>query len=139
MIVKVPWVSSFSKLLQADPFFASILDKINTGEKTEFVLHEGFLFKGNCLCIPKCSWCLQIIQELHGEGHVGRDRTTQLVQSSYFWPTIRKEVERYVRRCRICQLAKGGATNTGMYIPLPVPAQPWVDISMDFVLGLPRT
>jgi hypothetical protein len=84
MRVKVPWVSSFSELLQEDPFFASILDKINTGEKTEFILHEGFLFKGNCLCIPECSWRLKIIQELHGEGHVGRDRTTQLVQSSYF-------------------------------------------------------
>ncbi|PKI48913.1 hypothetical protein CRG98_030689 [Punica granatum] len=33
--------------------------------------------------------------ELHGEGHVRRDRTLQLVQSSYFWPTIRKEVEKF--------------------------------------------
>ncbi|PKI31907.1 hypothetical protein CRG98_047702, partial [Punica granatum] len=41
-----------------------------------------------------------IIQQLHGEGHVGRDRTLQLVQSSYFWPTIRKEVEKYVQRCK---------------------------------------
>ncbi|GJR03706.1 putative CCCH-type zinc finger family protein [Tanacetum coccineum] len=93
----------------------------------------------NQLCIPDTSLHLKIIKELHGEGHVGRDRTLQLVQASYFWPTMRKEVDHYVKRCRICQVSKGIATNASLYMPLPVPLQPWVDISMDFVLGLPRT
>ncbi|GJR03705.1 putative reverse transcriptase domain-containing protein [Tanacetum coccineum] len=82
---------------------------------------------------------LFLLKELHGEGHVGRDRTLQLVQASYFWPIMRKEVDRYVKRCCICQVSKGTATNAGLYMPLHVPLQPWVDISMDFVLVLPRT
>nr|GEZ63274.1 hypothetical protein [Tanacetum cinerariifolium] len=44
----------------------------------------------NQLYIPDSSIRLQIINELHGEGHVGRDCTLQLVQASYFWPTMRK-------------------------------------------------
>ena len=63
----------------------------------------------------------------------------QFIQNSYFWPTIRKDVERYVRSYKICQVSKGTATNAGLYMPLPGPTQPWVDISMDFILGLPRT
>ena len=79
MAVEVPGFSSFSTLLKDDPFFSTILARVRAGERTEYVLQDRFLFKGNQLCIPDCSLRTQIIQELHNEGHVGRDRTLQLV------------------------------------------------------------
>uniref|UniRef100_A0A2N9HHN4 Reverse transcriptase n=1 Tax=Fagus sylvatica TaxID=28930 RepID=A0A2N9HHN4_FAGSY len=41
--------------------------------------------------------------------------------------------------CITCRKAKSKVLPHGLYTPLPVPSEPWVDISMDFVLGLPRT
>lgn len=99
----------------------------------------GF-FSAACNCAFQLVVCaLKMIQELHNEGHVGRDRTFQLLAGSYFWPSMHKEVGCFVARCRVCQLAKGASTNAGLHLPLPIPTQPWSDVSMDFVLGLPRT
>jgi hypothetical protein len=48
-------------------------------------------------------------------------------------------VIKFVNRCRIYQHAKGKRLNTGLYQPLPIPERPCDAISMDFLLGLPKT
>ena len=135
----VPGFSSFSDLYSSDPFFGPIWSAVSAGTSMSYTLHDGFLFRENRLCIPDYSLRLQLITELHNEGHIGRDRTLHLVATSYFWPTLHRDVERFVERCVICQTSKGQASNAGLYLPLPVPTQPWTDINMDFVMGLPRT
>ncbi|KAF8100257.1 hypothetical protein N665_0228s0012 [Sinapis alba] len=102
------------------------------GTSTEYTLQDGFLFNGLHLCVVERSLRLKIVQEFHNEGHIGRDRTLQLATTSYFCPSMRRDIERFVERCRICQLAKGKASIFGLYLPLPIPTQPWTEISMDF-------
>ncbi|KAK0601871.1 hypothetical protein LWI29_028265 [Acer saccharum] len=102
MRVKVMGFDTFQGLYHTDKFFAVVLQGLQENHNSDFVLQEGFLFKGNQLCIPECSLRAKIVKELHEEGHVGRDRTFQLVAASYFWPIMRKEVGRFVERCRVC-------------------------------------
>jgi hypothetical protein len=52
---------------------------------------------------------------------------------------MRHDVDRFVKRCITCNKSKSKMKPHGLYIPLPAPTTPWEDISMDFVLGLPRT
>ncbi|KAJ8630683.1 hypothetical protein MRB53_024006 [Persea americana] len=44
------------------------------GNRSDFMMHDGFLFKGNQLCVPESSLRLKIIEELHDKGHVERDK-----------------------------------------------------------------
>ena len=45
---------------------------------------------------------------------------------------------RYIRNCHTCQRARTSRhAPHGVLCPLAVPDQPWQDISMDFVTGLP--
>src|SRR5947207_7773984 len=62
------------------------------------------------LYIPKSDpLILRIIQDHHeapGAGHQGRAKTIELVNWRYYWPTMRKDIERVVRNCLVCCRAK---------------------------------
>jgi hypothetical protein len=52
---------------------------------------------------------------------------------------MRRDVIRFVERCVTCHKAKSKLNTHVLYTPLPAPKVPWEDISMYFILGLPRT
>ena len=109
---------------------------------TSFFRHEGFLFRENKLCIPNCSIRDLLVRESHGGGlmgHFGVAKTLGVLQEHFYWPHMKRDVERICGRCITCRQAKSRVQPHGFYTPLPIPSEPWVDLSMDFVLGLPRT
>ena len=52
---------------------------------------------------------------------------------------MRKHVDKHWKNCVACMKAKSKVQPHDLYTPLPILSMPWVNISMDFVLGLPRT
>ncbi|RDX91689.1 hypothetical protein CR513_26292, partial [Mucuna pruriens] len=50
-----------------------------------------------------------------------------------------RDVHHVCERCLTYKIAKSKASSKGLYTPLPIPTTRSIDISMDFVLGLPRT
>ena len=92
--------------------------------------------------MPKCSLRISIVDEAHGGtlgGHFGRDKTLALVRSNFFWPRMEKDIARFVKQCNVCHLEKTKSQNSGLYTPLSMPEAPWEDVTLDFVVGLPRT
>jgi hypothetical protein len=58
----------------------------------EYMIQEGFFFKGNQLCIPKCSMRDKLLREKHSgglAGHFGHDKKIAQLRSSYYWLGMR--------------------------------------------------
>ena len=129
----------------ACPDFGIIYDEVSNGNRHEYVdflVENGYLFKVTTMCMPWTSFMDLLIWEMHAgglAGHFGRDKTIALVEDRFYWPSLKKDVARIVAQCRTCQLAKAKKQNTGLHTPLLVPHEPWKDVSMDFILGFPRT
>jgi hypothetical protein len=73
-------------------------------------------------------------------GQTRRAKTFELIKGNHQWQDMRKDVDRYVQNCHVCQHSKPGPKNqkTHRWLkPLEVPQQPWKDLTMDFVVGLP--
>ena len=141
----------FDQGYQNDPEPERILQALDRNER-----RLGSISIGDCtregnrlkyrgkLYVPKSDpLILRIIQDNHenpAAGHQGRSKTIELIDRLYFWPTMRKDIEKFVRNCHTCRRAKTARhAPFGILRPLPVPSKPWQHISMDFVTGLPAS
>uniref|UniRef100_A0A2N9FJQ1 Reverse transcriptase n=1 Tax=Fagus sylvatica TaxID=28930 RepID=A0A2N9FJQ1_FAGSY len=125
-----------------DDDFASVFAACEKAAFGKFYRIDGYLFRENRLCVPNSSMHELLVREAHGGGlmgHFGVRKTLDVLHEHFFWPKMKRDVERVCSRCVTCRQAKSRVLPHGLYTPLPVPSAPWVDISMDFVLGLPRS
>lgn len=85
---KVIGFECLKELYAEDEDFRNTWSKCQQGLSHEGMhIHEGYLFRGNQLCIPRSSLREQIIHELHGSGlggHLRRDKTVALAKERYY-------------------------------------------------------
>jgi transposase InsO family protein len=105
---------------------------------------DGRLIYRDCIYVPDhVPLRLRLLQNHHDPpavGHPGRAKTLELLARRYYWPSMRKDVDRFVRNCHVCRRTKSTRhAPYGVLRPLSVPERPWQHISVDFVTGLPRS
>ena len=72
-------------------------------------------------------------------GQFGVDKTLELLKEKFFWPPMRKDDQRHYPRCISCLRTNSKAMSHELYAPSPFASVQWEDISIDFILELPRT
>jgi hypothetical protein len=105
---------------------------------------QGIIWFNNRIVVPKNE---EIRQQILDEAHLSRysihPGSTKMyhdLKQHYWWTKMKIEIARYLARCDTCRCVKAiHMKTTGQLQSLPIPTWKWEDISMDFIVGLPRT
>ena len=96
------------------------------------------------LCIPSNDELMkQILTKAHDtpyEVHLGATKMYQGLKEHFQWNGIKRDVAIYVSKCLTCQKIKAEHRHpAGELQPIELPEWKWDEITMHFVVGLPRT
>nr|KYP50860.1 Retrotransposable element Tf2 [Cajanus cajan] len=128
-----------------DSFLVARRDAIGQGVGGEFTLGvDGVLRFKDRVCVPSDPTLRRLILE---EGHrsklsfhPGATKMYQDLRKIFWWPRMKKDIAEFVSACLVCQKAKiEHQKPSGLLQPLSIPEWKWDNISMDFVVALPRT
>ena len=109
-----------------------------------FLIRDGMIYRGEQIYIPNNRKIItHILEETHNipiGGHVGMSKTLELVSRNFYWPRLHRDVKHYVSSCQKCQENKpSNALPMGLLNPLSIPNRRWDQVTMDFIVQLPRT
>jgi hypothetical protein len=130
---------------RSDKGMRYIHEKIKAGKANCFRKDDqGIVWFNNRIVVPKND---DVRQQILDEAHLSRysihSRSTKMyhdLKQHYWWTKMKIEIARYVAKCDTCRRVKAIHMKTaGPLQSLPVPTWKWEDISMDFIVGLPRT
>ena len=71
-------------------------------EVEEVLHHQRLLFVLEVISTELISWH-------HNDslaGHFGIDKTRELIGRKYYWPSLRKDIEAYIKGCNVCLASK---------------------------------
>ncbi|CAI7733187.1 unnamed protein product [Closterium sp. NIES-53] len=96
------------------------------------------------ICVPADRSLQQLLlSEYHDTitgSHFGVEKTYARLSNDYHWPRMHADVRDFIRTRRTCQQLKARTTNRyGLLQPIPPPTKVWDEVTMDFIMDLPRT
>jgi len=148
-IMSIPFWQDFQKILaevEEDAELQKIIKglKENPGKQGQYTLEHGRLHhKGRLVLSANSAWIPRLLAEYHTTstgGHSGVFRTYRRISQSLYWIGMKKMVTDFVAACLVCQQHKYLASSPqGLLQPLPIPNAVWEDISLDFIVRLPKS
>ncbi len=83
---------------------------------------------------------MNLIREIHDQSSIDHSeilRTVKIIKWNYYWSSMRKTIDRYIRNCYVCQRSKTSRNKSNDLLQsLFISEQRWQDIAMNFIIDL---
>jgi hypothetical protein len=102
-------------------------------KKLVWVRLNDFNYPRTVLYLPTSYW-KEAMCDAHDSilrGHNAAHKTYLKISTSYFWPKMRQDIERYQNFCLQCQERKKSTNKWTPLVPLPIPEHPNLRIHAD--------
>ncbi|RVW29531.1 Transposon Ty3-G Gag-Pol polyprotein [Vitis vinifera] len=122
-----------------------VMEEVKRGSKPDFVLSDDEILRfGTRLCVPNDEDLRrELLEEAHCSKfaiHPGGTKMYKDLRQNYWWSGMKRDIAQFVAQCLVCQQVKAEHQRpAGSLQPLAIPEWKWEHITMDFVIGLPRT
>jgi hypothetical protein len=130
---------------ESDDKIKEIKTLISLGKAPYFTEDEqGTIWFRKRICVQEIEHLRELIlKEAHDSAysiHPGSTKMYQDLKEKYWWYGLKRDVATHVALCDVCQRVKVEHQRPARLLQPPkVPEWKWEEISMDFIVGLPRT
>ncbi|WVZ90691.1 hypothetical protein U9M48_036972 [Paspalum notatum var. saurae] len=105
---------------------------------------QGTIWLKNRLCVPLSESIREtIMTEAHCTKysiHPGSTKMYQDLKWLFWWRRMKRDKAKFIAKCDTCNRIKAERQRSaGLLKPLEIPMWKWEKITMDFIVGLPRT
>jgi len=145
LVAQSSLVGQVKALQFEESHLAKFRDRVQNKDVKSFAIDsEGVLRRHGRLCIPMVGDVKQLIlEEAHSSCYSIHPDATKMYQDLrelYWWKGMKYDILKHVTSCLNCQQVKYEHQKPGGVMQnLIIPEWKWERITMDFVVGLPRT
>jgi len=130
------WMTQIKAGYSKDPTFLH--------PKKTWSTDKGFYFSKGKIIVPQVgSLRTDIMREMHTPkyaGHMGRDKTEDMLRRTFFWPNLSADVKVFIQSCHQCQINKPSNQKPGgLFTPVEIPKNFFECITTDLITKLPPT
>jgi len=139
------FIREIKEVQEKDEFIQRVKNKIKDSKTSNFNMKEDDIVRfHDRVCVPNDEELKRrILEEAHKSKytiHPGATKMYHDLKSVFWWPGMKGDITTFVSKCLTCQKVKiEHQRPAGLLQPLDIPIWKWDSVSMDFIMGLPRT